>query len=200
MNERHLPYRDSDFIRARVPMTKRGIRILTTGLLGIEPADTVVDIGAGTGGLTIEAARQVPKGRVYAVEHNEEACDLIEQNVRKFGADNVRLIRGHAPDALWPVKSCDRIIVGGSGHELEGIFKWAAAHLKPGGRIAANFVTIENAAGCVRVMNEYFDEPELIQAGISEGTTTGGLTLLKAQNPVFIVTGLQPLPEPDIDC
>ncbi|URN84853.1 hypothetical protein [Acetobacterium wieringae] len=46
-------YKDEAYIRGKAPMTKREIRILTISLLGIESGDVVVDIGAGTGGLTM---------------------------------------------------------------------------------------------------------------------------------------------------
>ena len=49
-------YSDEAYIRGQAPITKREIRVLTIALLGIDPSDVVVDIGAGTGGLTMEAA------------------------------------------------------------------------------------------------------------------------------------------------
>ena len=58
-------------------MTKREVRILTISLLGIQEKDIVVDIGAGTGGLTMEAAYAANEGRVYAVEAKDAAVQTM---------------------------------------------------------------------------------------------------------------------------
>ena len=59
---------DEEFIRGNVPMTKQEIRILTIAKARIKPGDLVIDIGAGTGSLTIEAAHIARQ--VFAVERN----------------------------------------------------------------------------------------------------------------------------------
>lgn len=183
-------YKDEAYIRGKAPMTKREIRILTISLLGIEAGDVVVDIGAGTGGLTMEAAYAAENGRVYAVEAKETALELVQKNKEHFNADNVTIISGKAPDALAEIKeSVDRVIIGGSGGNMEALFKWCQAQIRSGGRVIANFVTLENAAQATTLMNQYFENVELIQVGISRGEGIGGLTMLKASNPIFIITG-----------
>lgn len=171
-------------------MTKREIRILTISLLGINPDDVVVDIGAGTGGLTMEAAYAAENGKVYAVEAKQTALELVQKNKDHFKADNVVIIPGKAPEALAEIKEpVDRVIIGGSGGNMESLFQWCKANIRPGGRVIANFVTLENAAQATTLMNQYFDNVELIQVGISRGEGIGGLTMLKAANPIFIITG-----------
>lgn len=183
-------YKDEAYIRGKAPMTKREIRILTISLLGIEPGDVVVDIGAGTGGLTMEAAYAAAPGRVYAVEAKETALELVQQNKEHFQADNVVIIPGKAPAALDQITELvDRVIIGGSGGNMEDLFEWCRNNIRPGGRVVANFVTLENAAQATTLMNRYFDNVELIQVGISRGEGIGGLTMLKAANPIFIITG-----------
>ena len=183
-------YKDEAYIRGKAPMTKREIRILTISLLGIEPGDVVVDIGAGTGGLTMEAAYAAAPGRVYAVEAKETALELVQQNKEHFQTDNVVIIPGKAPAALDQItEQVDRVIIGGSGGNMEDLFEWCRNNIRPGGRVVANFVTLENAAQATTLMNRYFDNVELIQVGISRGEGIGGLTMLKAANPIFIITG-----------
>ncbi len=183
-------YRDEDYIRGKAPMTKREIRILTISLLGIESGDVVVDIGAGTGGLTMEAAYATETGTVYAVEAKQTALELVQKNKDHFKADNVVMIAGKAPEALQEIETpVDRVIIGGSGGNMEGLFQWCVKNVRSGGRVIANFVTLENAAQATTLMNQYFDNVELIQVGISRGEGIGNLTMLKAANPIFIITG-----------
>ncbi|KNZ41149.1 precorrin-6Y C5,15-methyltransferase (decarboxylating) subunit CbiT [Acetobacterium bakii] len=183
-------YKDEAYIRGKAPMTKREIRILTISLLGIESGNVVVDIGAGTGGITMEAAYAATPGRVYAVEAKESALALVAQNKEHFKADNVSIIQGKAPEALTEItEPVDRVIIGGSGGNMEGLFIWCKKQIRVGGRVIANFVTLENAAQATTLMNNYFENVELIQVGISRGEGIGGLTMLKAANPIFIITG-----------
>ncbi len=109
---------DDEFIRGKVPMTKQEIRVLTMVKAHISESDIVWDIGAGTGSMSIEAARLAPSGTVYAIERNAEGTDLIRQNMAKFGIDNITVIDGEAPDALKDIEDCDSVIIGGSGSRL----------------------------------------------------------------------------------
>ena len=46
--------KDEEFIRGKVPMTKAEIRAMVMVKASIAPEDTVADIGAGTGSITVE--------------------------------------------------------------------------------------------------------------------------------------------------
>ena len=85
---------DDEFIRGQVPMTKEEIRTLSIAKLRLQPGDRFLDIGAGTGSVSIEAALLLPEQTVYAVEHNPEAVSLIGQNCEKFSVNNIKVIAG----------------------------------------------------------------------------------------------------------
>ena len=74
---------DTEFIRGNIPMTKEEVRILTLAKAKIKADDIIIDIGAGTGSLSIEAALLAPKGKVFALEKNLEGIDLIKKNAEK---------------------------------------------------------------------------------------------------------------------
>lgn len=48
--------KDSEFIRGEVPITKEEIRWVSIGKLQIEEGDICLDIGGGTGSISIEMA------------------------------------------------------------------------------------------------------------------------------------------------
>ena len=72
--------KDSEFLRGKVPMTKEEVRAVSIAKLDMKDTDICLDIGAGTGSVSIEMARFASKGKVYAIEEKQEAVDLIKEN------------------------------------------------------------------------------------------------------------------------
>jgi precorrin-6Y C5,15-methyltransferase (decarboxylating) len=72
---RRVPgFPDEAFHRGEVPMTKQEVRAAALAKLAVQPADTLWDVGAGTGSVSVELALAAPRGHVYAVECDPEAC------------------------------------------------------------------------------------------------------------------------------
>ncbi len=76
--------RDEEFIRGNCPMTKEDIRILSISKMNLEENSKVLDVGAGTGSVSIQAATICKKGRVFAIEKDEEALDIIKKIKRNL--------------------------------------------------------------------------------------------------------------------
>ncbi len=180
---------DTEFIRGKVPMTKSEIRILTLTKAQIGEKDFVADIGAGTGSISIEAARIASKGYVFAVEKNPAAVKLITQNAEKFEVGNIVIINAEAPSCLKQISRIDVAIVGGSGGKIFEILDALDAKLKIGGRIVLNFITIQSLANCLEWL-KYHDNYsyENIQVQITRFETVGAYDMPKSNNPVHIVT------------
>ena len=98
---------DDLFLRGKVPMTKSEVRSISLSKLRLHKDAVVWDVGAGTGSVSIEAASLAKDGVVYAIEKKDEAIDLLEQNKRKFGTDNLEIIKGLAPEALEGLPDTD---------------------------------------------------------------------------------------------
>lgn len=177
--------KDSDFIRGDIPMTKFEIRLISIGLLGIEPGDVLLDVGAGTGSVSIEAALQ--GAEVYSIEKETEGVELINKNANKFNT-SIKVIQDAAPKGIEQVPYFNKCFVGGSGGNLEDIFSAVDNKLKSGGILVANFITLDNFHILKQSMNKkgYKDiEVRLIQSSKAYGKSG----MLKANNPIFIVKG-----------
>ena len=81
-------------------MTKQEVRAAALAKLAVQPGDTLWDVGAGTGSVSVELALAAPRGHVYAVECDPEACGLIRQNRERFHACNLTLVEA-APPLRW---------------------------------------------------------------------------------------------------
>ena len=84
---------DKDFIRGEVPMTKQEVRAVSVAKLKLSENSVLIDVGAGTGSVGIEAATYIPCGKVYAVEKKSEGIKLIKENLKKFGIKNLEVIQ-----------------------------------------------------------------------------------------------------------
>ena len=177
--------KDEDFIRGGTPMTKFNIRILTIGYLQIEKNDMLLDIGAGTGSVSIESSLQ--GAQVWAIERDEEALELIQTNMEKFGAD-INIIKGHAPRDL-PDMKFNKCFIGGSGGKLDDIFHYLDLNLENGGILCGNFILLNNTTKFIELLKKHnytHIETQLIQA-----SSMDRIGLLKGQNPIFIIKGVK---------
>ena len=186
----NLGIKDEAFVRGKVPMTKEEIRILTLVKAQIAPDAVVYDVGAGTGSLSIEAARLAPAGHVYAIEKNTEGAGLIAENAKRFGAENITIVEGTAPDALAGLPKLDVALIGGSGRKLSDILDIIGERLRPAGRIVANAITMQTVAACLDYFHTHADRYtyEAIQVQISRLERVGPYDMAKALNPIYIIT------------
>lgn len=179
---------DEEFIRGKVPMTKAEIRAMVMVKAGIRPTDTVADIGAGTGSISIEAALAAFNGNVYSIERNPEGIQLIRENAVKFGCRNIHTITGTAPEAMDELPLLDVIIIGGSSGNMHEILNRCEALLKKGGRIVLTAVTAETTGEIVREFENRPFRLEGFQMQINRLRKLGHYHLYNPLSPVFIFT------------
>src|ERR1700747_2462159 len=88
-------------------------------ILGIGPGKNVADIGAGSGWVTVRAARRVTdSGKVYAVDINPEAIRYIDQRLQKEQLHNVVTILGKEDDPLLPAGQVEAVLLLKTYHEV----------------------------------------------------------------------------------
>jgi cobalt-precorrin-6B (C15)-methyltransferase len=182
---------DELFARRGVPMTKREVRALTMAFAGLRPDHAVLDVGAGTGSLSVEAALLCPRGRVVALERDPEAVALIHENADRFETPNLEVIAGEAPAALAGLTpgSFDRVLVGGSGGGLEGILEALPALLRQGGRVVCNTACLETTATvAARLRRPPWTGFACSQISVARGVPVGPLLRFDALNPVWVAT------------
>ena len=178
---------DTAFLRVdKVPMTKQEVRAAALAKLAVSPEDVCWDIGTGTGGVAVELALFCRA--VYSVEREDAALAVAARNREKFGAWNLRLVKGEAPEALTGLPAPDAVFVGGSGGHLREILG-AVRAANPDARVCASAITIEGLHHSYTAMRELGYETEAVQLSVSRSKPAGGLTLMLAQNPVWLITG-----------
>ena len=179
---------DELFIRGDVPMTKQEVRAVALAKLRLTATDTVWDVGAGTGSVSIEAALVARAGSVWAVERNAAGVRLIRENADAFGCGNVHAVPGVAPEALVKLPVPDAVFVGGSAGELPSIVE-AALEKNSQVRLCVPCVTVETLTeACALLSGSRFKGFEACQVSAARAEAVGSHHLMKAQNPVFLVS------------
>ena len=178
---------DDAFLRSQVPMTKQEVRAAALGKLAVRPTDTVWDVGAGTGSVSVELALSARQGRAYAVECREEACALIRANRERFGAWNLTLVEGKAPEALAALPTPDAVFIGGTKGNLEAVLDTVLGK-NPNARVCVSAIALETLSAAVAALTARGLTAEVTQIGVSRTKTAGTPHLLTANNPVFLIS------------
>lgn len=98
----------------------------------------VADIGAGTGYYSFRLAEKLPKGKVYAVEVQDDFIDYLNKKKATLKDSVVEIIKGNAQSPNLPANSIDLAIMVDVYHELEFPHEMLQAirkALKPQGKI-----------------------------------------------------------------
>lgn len=180
---------DDEFIRDKIPMTKSLIRHVCVQKLGLCKDSIVADIGAGTGSVAIEIAKQSAGIMVYAIEKKSEAVSLIIKNAEKFNAHNLKVIEGNAADVLDRIdKKFTHAFIGGSSGELKAIVE-KLIDINPSIRIVASAISVETIAELNEIAKEYEAfKPELISINYAKNKRVGDYNLMEGMNPVYILS------------
>ncbi len=179
---------DDAFIRGEVPMTKQEVRAAALAKLAVRPTDTLWDVGAGTGSVSVELALAAPRGHVYAVECAPDACALIRQNREKFHAYNLSLIEGTAPQVLADLPAPDVVFIGGTKGSMAEVVD-AALTKNPNARLCISAIALETLSTAIAALAAHGQTAEVTQLAVSRTRPAGKLHLLMANNPIFLITG-----------
>lgn len=87
--------------------------------INVPSTAVIADIGAGTGYYTFKLVPKVPKGKVIAVEIQDELIAELKARAKKLNHNNVEVIKGSATSPNLPANSIDLAIMVDVYHELE---------------------------------------------------------------------------------
>jgi precorrin-6Y C5,15-methyltransferase (decarboxylating) len=196
-----IPFLHEDDFAKRVPkkglITKREVRLLSLAAMRVRRDSVVWDIGAGSGSVSIEAAMLAPHGRVYAIEMDPEGVEICHENLRAHAIDNVRVIAGRAPEVLADLEAPDAVFVGGSKGSMEEIIHSALERLRPGGRLVANAITLENSGEIYTTLRRHGIVPEVTLLQVARAQPLSHYLRFEALNPIQIFAAEKPLPGGD---
>ena len=183
-------FEDSDFIKScDVPgPTKEAIRGLLVYKSNVSIDDIVVDLGCGTGGLTVEFASRCEK--IYSIDKNPLAIEITKKNIEKLlkTDSNVEFINSNGVKTLKHVDNIDLALIGGSGGELFEILDLINEKLNPNGRILITSILVDTKVEAVNKLKELGYNPKFMEINVSQGKILDRGILMKAENPITIIS------------
>lgn len=179
---------EEEIAHSRGLITKDEVRAVTLHALRLPSTGVLWDLGAGSGSISVAAARLHPGLTVFAVDRHAEAFANVKRNIRQFGCYNVIPVHGEATDVFPGLPDPDRIFIGGSGGKLKGIIGESAKRLPSGGILVVNGVIDKTVAEAPECMAMHGLKVDLARIQI-ERTTFPEKEPGKVLNPITVMTG-----------
>ena len=194
MDRRNGMIKDQDFIKnPEVPgPTKEEVRCILMCKSQVSKNQVVVDIGCGTGGLTVEFAKRAKT--VYAIDINPMAIKTTIENIQKHNVDrNVEIIEADGLYVLDELENIDILMIGGSSGKLAKLIRKGYGKLNNGGKILVTSILLETATEAISTFKNLSLTPDVVNVNISKGKMGKTGTMLMANNPITIISAQKPL-------
>jgi cobalt-precorrin-6B (C15)-methyltransferase len=172
-----------------IPMTQREVRLLMIAALRLEIDSVVWDIGAGTGTIPVETGLLCTKGKVIAIERDEEVASLIRHNCEIFGVTNVQIVEGSAPECLADIQDQPQRVCIEGGRSISEILQAVWSLLLPQGRVVVTASNLEHLFSVLDTFDQlHGQQVEVVQAAINRLENRGTNRSLVAVDPIFILS------------
>lgn len=173
-----------------IPLSQKEVRLLLISALRLQPNSLLWDIGAGTGTISVETGLLCPKGKIIAIERDEEVANLIRRNCDRFGVGNVQVVEGSAPECLNTLPQPPQRVCIEGGRQIKEILREVWRYLQPQGRVVATAASLES----LYALSEGFAElharnVEVVQSAVNRLETRGTYQTFAAVDPIFILSG-----------
>lgn len=181
---------DEFFLREEeVPITKEEVRSIVISKLRLKETNSVIDIGCGSGSITVELCLQCQKGKVFGVDLDLQAVSLTKKNLEQFKV-YAEIRQGDAMDILESLPFVDGIVIGGTTGRTEELIDRSINKLNNGGRLVITTILIETMYKAMKTVNEsnFLEDIDFTQIIISKGRRTKTGTMLLARNPVLVIS------------
>ena len=181
---------DEYFLRnEEVPITKEAIRSIIISKLRLNEKYSVIDIGCGSGSITVELCLQCQNGKVFGIDLDSKAIELTKANLEKFKVI-AEIIKGDAYEILESLPSVDAIVIGGTTGKTEAIIHRSINKLKKGARLVITTILIETMFKAMEALNksQEIKEIDFTQVTISKGRKTKTGTMMLSRNPVLLIS------------
>jgi precorrin-6Y C5,15-methyltransferase (decarboxylating) len=186
---------DDDLAHQDGLMTKFPVRATALSLLRLQPDSILWDLGAGSGAVSLEAARLITRGRIIAVEREDVRIQDIRTNMERTGAWIIQPVPASIEDFL-DVRDAsdttrpDRIFLGGG--VTAAVLEKCGACLAPGGRLVATAVLLSTLDTLRRRFEAWDWEFSIHQLMHHQSRPLGRDLRLIPANPVFLVEARKP--------
>lgn len=130
------------FLRFYDPLTRllgaERVRARLLDAANIQAGEQVLDLGCGTGALSLLLKRRQPAARVVGLDPDAKALALAEEKRREAGCE-IEWLQGYAGRAPFPAHSFDHVVSSLMIHHLTSeqkreAFRDVLRLLRPGGR------------------------------------------------------------------
>ncbi|HEY9646344.1 MAG TPA: precorrin-6Y C5,15-methyltransferase subunit CbiT [Chroococcidiopsis sp.] len=173
-----------------IPMTNRELRVLLISQLRLKTNAVFWDIGAGTGTIPIEIGLLCPRGKIVAVERDEEVANLIRRNCDRFSVKTVEVIEGNAPDCLAGLGNAPDCVLIEGGRPIKTLLHDTWQYLKSGGRLVATATNFETLYAISEGLAELRARNiEVVQSAINRLENRGIHQVFAAVDPIFVLSG-----------